>query len=100
MEEEQRETKKAEAIYSACQRFTAEYLLAFEDPGHSGPGIEFQRLDEVVIGDRVHKSCCSWHAAQDIQHSPPEMQRTAADFSKFSYKALLVLHLKRVLSVQ
>ena len=87
-----------EAGYDACKRFTAEYILAFDDDA-SGASLQFLAMDEVERGSNVHKAACSWHAAQDIQHSAKGERRDASVFAKMSYKELIAEHLKRVVTV-
>ena len=86
----------ARAAFLACCRFTAEYIYAFEDPGHPTPEIRFLDVDEVCTGDPAHRACCSWSAAQEIQHVPDASHRkTAADFKRLSYAELMLVHAQR-----
>jgi hypothetical protein len=81
------------AAYDACKRFTAEYILAFDDD-NCGSGLQFSDMEDVERGDKVHKATCSWHAAQDIQHA--SIRRTADHFAKMTYAELIAEHVTRV----
>jgi hypothetical protein len=95
--------KDVDGMYKACQDFTAEYILCFEDSSHPTPSIRLLPISSVERKDKVHKSCCSWHAAQDImhnKHNPTQHdkaeKRTAETFSNFTYKELIQEHCCRV----
>lgn len=95
-------TTTVESAYNSCQRFTAEYITAFEaliKKGNPmfGNSIQFAPMDRVDQGDKVHSSTCSWHAAQDIQHvSDPSNRRDAAFFSRMTYYELMQVHVSRI----
>ena len=55
-----------DTFYKMCGTFTADYLQSFDDPQHPSQAIQIMGMDEVELGDKVHKSCCSWHVAQEI----------------------------------
>jgi len=55
-----------DSFYNMCGTFTADYLESFDDPQHPSHGVHIMNMDEVQVGDKVHKSCCSWHVAQEI----------------------------------
>jgi hypothetical protein len=85
------------AAYLACQQFTADYIHAFDDPGHPAATMQFMRMEEVPRHSHVHSATCSWNAAQDIQHAASvDQRRTAAHFARMEYPALIVEHLMRV----
>lgn len=86
-----------QAAFDACQRFTAEYILAFDDPERPGPNVQLMPMDHVEKRDKVHLATCSWHAAQDIQHMVDTSQRrTAAQFATMTYSELIQEHMHRV----
>jgi hypothetical protein len=90
-------SKDADEMYAHCQRFTAEYLHAFDDAGVCTPGVCFLSVEDVVKGDPVHAATCSWHAAQDILFvENPEMRHKADFYAKMSYEQLVKLHWQRV----
>ena len=84
--------------YDACRRFTAEYILAFDDDA-SGATLQFLEMDDVEKGGKVHRAACSWHAAQDIQHSAPDKRRGADHFAKMTYRELIAEHAARVVAI-
>ena len=84
-------------IYKICQIFTAEYLDAFDDI-LSNRAIEFISLDGIAKGDKAHNACCSWSAAQDIQHIEPSERHDAVFFKKHSFGELLLYHKRRIQS--
>ena len=86
----------ADQMYAICQEFTAEYLHAFDDAGQCTPGVCFLSMDDVQKGDKTHAAACSWHAAQDILHSPAAEQRKASQFAALDYGGLIELHWLRV----
>jgi endonuclease YncB( thermonuclease family) len=86
-----------DGAFAACQRFVGGYIHAFDDPGQPTPGVRLAGIDAVERGDKVHSACCSWSAAQDIQHeSDAAKRRTAVDFGTLSFRELLVVHGRRV----
>jgi hypothetical protein len=87
----------ADVAYDACKRFTAEYILAFDDDA-SGASMQFLDIGDVEKGGKVHMAACSWHAAQDIQHAAPSSRRAAAHFAKMSYRELIAEHVVRVVA--
>jgi hypothetical protein len=90
----------AATFYAACVRFTAEYVHAFNDPGQGTPMVRFVGMEHVVPGDKVHKACCSWSAAQDIQHETVEARRrNATEWGMLGYPELLMAHGRRVVAV-
>jgi hypothetical protein len=91
--------KDVDGMYKACQDFTAEYILCFEDSSHPTPSIRLLTISSVEKKDKIHKSCCSWHAAQDIMHhteGDKMEKRTAETFSNYTYKELIQEHCCRV----
>ena len=88
----------AEAAYDACRRFTAEYILAFDDDD-SGASLQFLDMEDVEKGGKVHRAACSWHAAQDIQHAAPTRRRNADYFAKMTYRELIAEHVTRVVAI-
>jgi hypothetical protein len=82
-------------MYNACQVFTNEYIMSFDDPSMPAPAVRLLPMDYVENNDKVHKACCSWNAAQDIMHAGTE-KRNAAQFSLLSYKDLIKVHCSRV----
>ena len=88
----------ADAAYDACRRFTAEYILAFDDDA-SGATMQFLDMDDVEKGGKVHRAACSWHAAQDIQHAAPDKRRNADHFAKMTYRELIAEHVARVIAI-
>ena len=86
------------AAYDACRRFTAEYILAFDDDA-SGATLQFLEMDDVEKGGKVHRAACSWHAAQDIQHAAPDKRRNADHFAKMTYRELIAEHVARVIAI-
>lgn len=91
-------TTSSEAAYEACQKFTAEYILAFDDVGYATPSVMFVPMKDVPQHSSVHSAACSWHAAQEIMHAPKPKRRTAEEFRKMDYPTLIVEHLLRVTS--
>ena len=88
----------ASSAYDACRRFTAEYILAFDDDA-SGATLQFLDMDDVEKGGKVHRAACSWHAAQDIQHAAPDKRRNADHFAKMTYRELIAEHVARVIAI-
>ena len=88
----------ASVAYDACKRFTAEYILAFDDDA-SGASMQFLDMDDVEKGGKVHRAACSWHAAQDIQHAAPDKRRNAEHFANMTYQELIAEHVARVVSI-
>ena len=88
----------ASSAYDACRRFTAEYILAFDDDA-SGATLQFLDMDDVDKGCKVHRAACSWHAAQDIQHAAPDKRRNADHFAKMTYRELIAEHVARVVAI-
>ena len=82
-----------ERTYFLFQQYTADYISAFS---MQSKGVRFATLDDVPRGHAVHMSCCSWNAAQDIQHAPPPKRRTAADYAKLEFRGLIERHYERV----
>ena len=82
----------------AYQRFTADYIAAFEDPGAAMRAIEFLAPEDVEREHRVHRTCASYMAAQDILHeSDLKKRRTAEQFmERFTYAELLAEHARRM----
>jgi hypothetical protein len=66
-----------EGAFAACQQFVGGYtdIHAFDDPGQPTPSVRLTGLDTVKRGDKVHSACCSWSAAQDIQHEANDVDR-------------------------
>ena len=94
------QTPSADVLYAACVRFTAEYVHAFNDPGQGTPMVRFVGMEQVVRGDKVHQACCSWSAAQDIQHEAVESRRrNASEWGALAYPELLLAHAQRVVAV-
>ena len=91
-------SSSAVAAYDACRRFTAEYILAFDDDA-SGATLQFLEMDDVEKGGKVHRAACSWHAAQDIQHTAPDKRRGADHFAKMTYRELIAEHVARVVAI-
>jgi len=112
-------TVDADLFYQTCCTFTADYLQSFDDPGNPTGGVQFVPMDDVVIGDKVHKACCSWHVAQEIlqrknaeaqmlkkrNNGEPEEEdienksepRKAEYFAGLSYRNLMVEQCNRLL---
>ena len=83
-------------MYSACQVFTAYYILSFDDiPGRS---MQFSLLEDVSKEDKVFEDCCSWNAAQDILYESDETKRRTTEQYKLcdSFVDLVKVHCKRV----
>ena len=85
-----------ERTYFLFQQYTADYIAAFANQPR---GVHFASFDEVPRGHIVHRSCCSWNAAQDIQHLPKGQQKTAKEYANFEYRALIQLHCDRVVGI-
>jgi hypothetical protein len=82
------------AAFQACCHFTAEYMDAFGD--RPGGMVRFMDMDAVTKGDAAHRACCSWTAAQEIQHvSPPEKRQDARTLARLSYTELIGMHAAR-----
>jgi hypothetical protein len=85
------------AAFPIYQRFVGGYIHAFSDPGEASPSVRLAALESVQRNDTVHRACCSWSAAQDIQHEPDaSKRRTAAMYSALSFRELLAVHARRV----
>ena len=86
-----------DSMYSACQVFTSQYIMSFGDPSFPTPTLRLHPMNYVQKGDKIHSSCCSWNAAQDIMHEEQvSEQRTAQTFSLLSYRDLISVHCSRV----
>ena len=84
------------AHYDACVRFTGGFVHAFCDAQQTTPQVRFGALDQVDAGDKVHRACAHWMAAQDIlQEKDPTKRRAAPHFEAMTYPALLGAHLAR-----
>ena len=93
------EENDVDGMFSACQTFTAEYILAFDDPNEVSPTLKMHRMDEVMANDHVHFSSCSWSAGQEILFNPDAKKRKSADeFKLLSYKDIIKVHCSRVKS--
>jgi endonuclease YncB( thermonuclease family) len=89
-----------DGAFAACQRFVGGYIHAFDDPGQPTPSVRLAGIDAVERGDKVHGACCSWSAAQDIQHEGDvSKRRTAVAFGGLTFRELLVVHGRRVRAV-
>jgi hypothetical protein len=112
---QKREVVDAETFYSLCGTFTADYLQSFDDPQNPSSGILIVPMDDVEVGDKVHKACCSWHVAQEILQvkSAEKMQqekqsdienhkttepRKIEYFNKLSYRNLILEQCQRLLN--
>lgn len=84
-------TEDVDAAYTHYQRFTADYISAFEQ---ADLGVLFAPLDSVQLRDPVHGVCCEWSAGQDILHDEAA-QVTALGYSGTPYRALLQAALDR-----
>jgi hypothetical protein len=99
-------TDDMQSMYSACQKFTADYVQSFEDPDTHASQIRFVGMDDVCNGDKVHQACCSWNVAQDIIHAKKRKSdsgddkgcvvRDKAFFERMSYKELIQEHCARL----
>ena len=88
-----------DGMYKECQKFTAEYILAFDDPSQPNPSFQMHTMDETKIGDNVHSSACSWSSGQDILfESNPKNRKTASQFKLLSYRDIIQIHCHRVKS--
>ena len=85
-----------ERTYFLFQQYTADYIAAFANQSR---GVHFVALDDVERGHPVHKACCSWNAAQDIQHVGVEARRTAEQYAMLTYRELIVRHCDRVVQI-
>ena len=56
-------------LFDAFKKFTAEYLLSFDDKNTASHGVQYLSFINVNMGDKIHKACCSWLVAQDIIYS-------------------------------
>jgi len=83
---------------TAYQRFTADYIAAFEDSGTATPAVEFLDPERVEHGHKVHRTCASYMAAQDILHESDVAKRRTAEalMAQFSYAELLAEHARRM----
>jgi hypothetical protein len=88
----------AAAAYKVCEKFTAEYILAFDDIGCAAPSVMFVPMSDVPKHSSVHYAACSWHAAQEIMHAPAK-PRTAEHFKKMEFSTLIEEHLLRVTAI-
>lgn len=88
-----------DSMYRECQKFTAEYLLAFDDPFQPNPSFQMHPMEDTKIGDNVHNSSCSWSSGQDILFEPDaQKRRTANQFKLLSYRDIIKIHCSRVKS--
>ena len=87
-----------ERALTAYQRFTADYIAAFEDPGTPTPAVEFLDPARVERGHKVHHTCASYMAAQDILHESDVTKRRTAEalMAQYSYAELLAEHAQRM----
>ena len=86
-----------ERMYNACQVFTCQYIMSFDDPSFPTPSLRLHPMDYVQNNDKIHSACCSWNAAQDIMHEEQVCdRRTAETFSLLSYRDLINVHCARV----
>ena len=88
-----------DSMYKECQKFTAEYLLAFDDPSQPNPSFQLHPMEDVKKGDNVHHSSSSWSSGQDILFEPnTQKRRTADQFKLLSYRDIIQIHCSRVKS--
>jgi hypothetical protein len=89
--------KDTDSMYNACQVFTCQYIMSFDDPSFPTPSLRLHTMDFVEKNDKVHLACCSWNAGQDIMHEEQvSNRRTAKTFSLLSYRDLINVHCSRV----
>lgn len=100
-----------ELLFDAFKKFTAEYLLSFDDKNTTTPGVQYLSFNDVNIGDKIHKACCSWLVAQDIIYSKHKQNtnddcevqscqnptRDISWFESYSYEDLIFLHIFRII---
>ena len=88
-----------DGMYRECQTFTAEYLMAFDDPSQPNPSFQIHPMEDAIKGDNVHGSSCSWSSGQDILfETDPKKRRTANQFKLLSYRDIIQIHCSRVKS--
>jgi len=103
----QKKSMDTEKMYEACQRFTYEYLQSFEDAEYPSPSVRFMNMDDVKIGDKVHKACCSWNIAQDMIHAKSDEAKSGSAsklevrpksvFEQMSFREMIQAHCHRVI---